>query len=125
MPPPVCGVWMVNAGDNDLKVDNAYPIFCSLQNAGKRDDQFLLGPGFKATLFFYADYIINPGARPWAGSTDNASQTRTIDNTQGRSIMSRTTYQIYGTGNGTNTFDKTGSLKLYHNDIEIKLQTFS
>ncbi|KAJ1402581.1 hypothetical protein B484DRAFT_405385 [Ochromonadaceae sp. CCMP2298] len=125
MPPPVCGVWMVNAGDGDLKIDNAYPIFCSLKNAGKRDDQMLVGPGFKVVCFFYADYVITPGARPWPGSTDTASQTRTIDNTTGRSIVSRTTNQLYGTGNGTNTFDKTGSLKLYYNDIEIKLQTFS
>ncbi|KAJ1414309.1 hypothetical protein B484DRAFT_401782 [Ochromonadaceae sp. CCMP2298] len=118
-------VWMVNAGDNDFKIDNCYPIFCSLKNAGKRDDQWLLGPGFKVVLFFYADYNIIPGARPWAGSTDFESQMRTIDNTNGRSILSRTTYQAYGINNSVNVFDKTGSLKLYYNDIEIKLQTFS
>jgi hypothetical protein len=50
MPPP-CGCWMVNAGKSDLKFDNTYPIFCSLKNAGKKDDQFILGPGYRIVFF--------------------------------------------------------------------------
>jgi hypothetical protein len=124
MPPP-CGCWVVNAGDGDLKINNMFPVVYSLKNAGKFDDQWILGPGYKLELFFLANYEIRANFQPWAGTNDYDNQVRVVDNTEGRTVVSRTSYQIYGINNGVNVFDKVGSLKLYYNGTEIRLSTFS
>jgi hypothetical protein len=40
--PPACGCWIIDAGSNDYKINNMFPIICSLKDAGKRDDFFVV-----------------------------------------------------------------------------------
>jgi hypothetical protein len=116
---------MVNAGNSDFKIDNMYPIVCSLKDAGKRDDQWIVSPGFKIELFYLPDYEIRNNYQPWQGTSDYDTQIRLVDNTEGSTVINRTSYQIYGIGNGVNVFNEVGSCKLYYHDVEITLGTFS
>ncbi|MEN9946980.1 MAG: hypothetical protein RLZZ293_1366, partial [Pseudomonadota bacterium] len=85
-------------------------------------DAFIVAPGYILVLYRYANYIILSGQRPWAGSTDFDSQTRTIDNSNGTAYaVLKSKDQIYGSENQVQSF------RLYYKsyDREITLPIFS
>jgi hypothetical protein len=99
-----------------------YPLICSLSNAGKFDDFFVVAPYHKLELFYNADYAnvnYTTANHPWTGTNNLTSQTRTIDNSSGtaiRYVSSTSTYR------GAN---QVGSLKLYFHGQKIALGNFS
>jgi hypothetical protein len=112
--PPSCGCWVINASSNDLKIDNMFPIICSLSSmimsgTGKFDDFFVVAPYYKLELYFNVDYAIVGGARPWSGSLDSTSQIRTIDNTNGTTIRYVSSSSTYGAANQTGVASSTYS----------------
>jgi hypothetical protein len=117
--PQSSGCWLIDAGATDLKINRMYPIICSLKNVGRVDDYFVVAPYYKLILYYNYDYVIVPGDRRWAGNTDTSSQTRTIDNTTGTSIIYISSETLYGTDN------LCGSIRLFYHGNEIRLGNFS
>jgi len=101
-------------------LNNMCPLLASCKVLASDDDGFIVYPGYKLVIYRYANYIILPGNRPWAGADDFSSQTRTIDNTTG------TTPVIFGSSNdlygGANQVQ---SCRLYYGSTELTLNYIS
>lgn len=118
-PATYVGVWMVNAAVNDYKLDKFNAVLASVAVAGERDDYWIICAGYKVVLYRYSNYAILSGFRPWSGSTDWDSQTRTIDNTNGTNFISLSSSSIYG------TFNQVGSCKVYYQNEEVTIPFLS
>lgn len=113
------GAWFIDAGPTTYKLDRFRPIPCSVAVAGGTDDYWIVAPGYRIVLYRYANYAILAGGRPWSGGSDLAAQTRTLDNTNGDTFLSRSSSDIYG---GTN---QVGSCKLYFKTQELTMSYLS
>lgn len=113
------GVWFIDAGPNDYKLDRFRFVPCSVNVAGTYDDYWILCAGYKVVLYRYSYYAILAGERPWSGATDTASQTRTLDNTNGTTFMIVKSTDIYGASN------QVGSCKVYYKNQEITMNYLS
>jgi hypothetical protein len=112
------GVWFVDAGLANYKLDRFRPVPCSCSAAGSSDDIWIVCAGYKVVLYYYAGYAILAGQRPWSGGTDTAAQTRTIDNTNGTGYVCATSNDLYGSAN------QVGSCKVYYRNTEIVFANF-
>lgn len=118
-PATYIGVWMLNTTVNDYKLDKFHFVPCSVANTQAIDDYWIICAGYKVVLYRYTNYQIVSGQRPWSGSTDWDSQTRTIDNTNGTNFISLSSTDIYG------TFNQVGSCKVYYQNQEVTIPFLS
>lgn len=104
---PACATpaWIVNAGSADMKINNQYPIMCSLKKLGKIDDYFIVAPGYKLLLY--------------SGLVYTGSLLGTIDNTLGVTFTFRRSVDVCG---GNNMVD---SCRLYYYNTEITVPEWS
>lgn len=113
------GVWFIDAGVGDYKLDRFRFVPSSVAACGTVDDYWIVCAGYKVVLYRYSNYAILAGQRPWSGSTDTEAQTRTIDNTNGTSFIGVTSSSLYGAAN------QVGSCKVYYKNVEITLSYLS
>lgn len=113
------GVWFIDAGINYYKLDRFRPVPCSVSVAGTIDDCWIVCPGYKVVLYRFSNYGIIAGERPWSGSTDLTSQTRTIDNTTGTTFVCIPSTDLYNSSN------QVGSCKVYFKNTEITMSYLS
>lgn len=113
------GVWFIDAGVEFYKLNAFRPVPCSVSVAGTQDDCWIVCAGYKVVLYRYSNYAILAGQRPWSGSTDESSQTRTIDNIFGTSFICLPSTDIYGGAN------QVGSCKVYYRSQEITMSYLS
>jgi hypothetical protein len=113
------GVWFIDAGVNDYKLDRFRFVPCSVAVAGGFDDYWVVCASYKVVLYRYANYGILAGQRPWSGNTDISSQTRTLDNTTGTGFLMIKSTDIYGASN------QEGSCKVYYKNQEITMPYLS
>lgn len=125
-----CGAWMINdVISSGVRPNNIYPILCSLRKAGYFDDLFVLAGGYKLVLYRQENFAILTGSaynyyiamndRVWSGSNETERQTRTIDNTNGTTWLTKPSVEVCG-------FENTvGSVKLYYYGNEITLPYLS
>ena len=113
------GAYFINIALNEYKLDRFNFVPASVAVAGERDDYWIVSAGYKLVLYRFSNYVILEGFRPWSGSTDWDSQTRTLDNTNGTTFISLASIDIYGTSN------QVGSCKLYYQNQEITMPYFS
>lgn len=125
-----CGAWMINdVISSGVRPNNIYPILCSLRKAGYFDDLFVLAGGYKLVLYRQEEYAIFTGSaynyyiamgdKVWSGSNETERQTRTIDNTNGTTWLTKTSVEVCGFENSV------GSVKLYYYGNEITLPYLS
>lgn len=110
------GVWMIDHALDDSYLLNSFqPVPSSVAVAGTRDDAWIVAAGYVVVLYRYASYSIVPGARPWAGTTDNESQTRVLNNQNGTTFLCFASTDIYGAAN------QVGSVRVFYRGVEVTI----